>query len=204
MNGLKQYFVLGFLLLGTALFAQEPESKQKLVMARIIVFEGDSMPMIGMPVVTVVASGRKSKAFQKNYARLKKKIVKVYPYATIAGRLLDQYEKDLAMIGDKKDKKKYIDKAEKKLKKEFEGVLKDLTMSEGRILIKLIDRETHRTSYQLVDELKGGAAAFMWQGVARLFGSNLKTQYDPLDRDFVMERIVRKIESGEISLTAQN
>jgi len=162
------------------------------------------MPMLGMPMVTVVASGRKSKAFRKSYARLQKRLIKVYPYAKKAEKLLVAYEKDLALIEDKKDQKKYINKAEKKLRDDFEGVLKDLTMSEGRILIKLIDRQTSRTSYALVDELKGGAAAFMWQGVARLFGSNLKTQYDPLDRDFVMERIVRKIESGEISLTAQN
>lgn len=183
--------------------AQMVKDGKKMILVNVFIQDGDTIPIFHMPAITVVAKGH-SKAFLRKYAKLKRRIIKVYPYANVASKLLDEYEADLVELENKKDKKKYLKKAEKKLKEEFEGVLRDMTVSEGRILIKLIDRETQRTSYQLVNELRGGASAFMWQGVARLFGSNLKVKYDPLDEDFLMESIVIKIERGEIELTAQN
>ena len=81
---------------------------------------------------------------------------------------------------------------------EFEKEVKKLTISQGIILVKLIDRETGRTSYQVIKELKGGFTAFFWQGLARIFGNNLKAEYDPVDKDRVIEDIVMGIEAGFI------
>ena len=81
---------------------------------------------------------------------------------------------------------------------EFEKDVRHLTVTQGIILVKLIDRETGRTSYQVIKELKGGFTAFFWQGIARIFGNNLKTEYDPADQDKVMEDIVLGIEAGFI------
>lgn len=86
---------------------------------------------------------------------------------------------------------------ERDLKEEFEDELKNLTVTQGRILIKLINRETGVTSYDLIKEFKGGFSAFLWQGVAKLFGSNLKDDFDPTE-DAMIDYIVRKIERGEI------
>jgi len=87
------------------------------------------------------------------------------------------------------------------LKRQFESDLKNLSISQGRILIKLIDRETGNTSYELVKDLRGGFQAFMWQSLARLFGSNLKDQYDAQNEDQLIESIILQIERGELSVT---
>ena len=88
--------------------------------------------------------------------------------------------------------------AEKEIMDKFEKSVKRLTITQGIILVKLIDRETGRTSYNVIKDLKGGFTAFFWQGIARLFGNNLKLQYDPLGEDKVMEDIVQGIEAGFI------
>ena len=91
---------------------------------------------------------------------------------------------------------KYIKESEKKLFDEFEKPLKHLTITQGRILIKLIDRETGNTSYQLIKTLKGNFSAFLWQGIARLFGSSLKSEYDAEGDDKAIEAIVNAIDAG--------
>jgi hypothetical protein len=79
-----------------------------------------------------------------------------------------------------------------------------LTVTQGRILIKLIDRETGNTSYSLVKELRGSLQAFFWQGLARLFGSNLKSEYDANGQDVQIEAIVQQIERGELRVAKVN
>jgi hypothetical protein len=91
--------------------------------------------------------------------------------------------------------------AEAEIKAEFSEELKSLTQSQGRLLIKLIDRETGRTSYDLVKQLRGSFEAWLWQGVAQLFGNDLKDDYDPNGDDALVESIVRRIENGELACT---
>ena len=91
-------------------------------------------------------------------------------------------------------KKKYMKLAEKKLKDEFGNELKNLTMTQGRILIKLIDRETGKTAFKIVKEMRGTFSAFMWQSLAVLFSSNLKDQYDPNSEDKAIEQAIKLIE----------
>lgn len=112
--------------------------------------------------------------------------------------MLQDFDDTLRTIESKVKRKKYIKKVEKQLMAEFEGELKKLTIKQGIILIKLIDRETGNTSYDLVKELRGSFSAFLWQSLARLFGSNLKLQYDPNGRDAMIEEIVQLIENGQI------
>lgn len=135
---------------------------------------------------------------KKRYGRLKKKVVKVYPYAKAAGDVMRSIDAELQSFDHKKDRKKFLKGAEDDLKTQFEGELKSLTMSEGIILIKLIDRETGNCSYELIQELKGSFSAFMWQSFARLFGQNLKSEYDPKGDDWAIEEIVKDIEYGYI------
>jgi len=89
-------------------------------------------------------------------------------------------------------------RAEKEINKEYGGELKDLTFSQGKILIKLIDRETGETSYDLVQTLRGKFTAFFYQTFARIWGYNLKVRYDPLGEDRQIEAIVRMIELGQL------
>lgn len=83
---------------------------------------------------------------------------------------------------------------------DFGTELKKLTITQGRILLKLIDRETGDTSYELLKELRGSISAVFWQTIARIFGSDLKSQYDPKGDDFLIERVVKLIETGQIKL----
>ena len=89
-----------------------------------------------------------------------------------------------------------LKQAEAALFREYGPQLKKLSIQEGRILIKLIDRQTGTTSYELIQDLKGGLAAFFWQGVARVFGNNLKSEYDPEVEDRMIEEIIYYIDAG--------
>ena len=114
---------------------------------------------------------------------------------------MNEYAFDMAQITSEGDQKLYIKLAEIELRAEFEEELKDLTMSQGRVLLKLIDRETGETSYDLVKELRGDFHAFIWQGLAKLFGQDLKSTYDMEGEDRFVEHIVQRIERGELAVT---
>lgn len=134
----------------------------------------------------------------RRYDKLTRNVVKVYPYAKIASELLDEYNHDLQLISSEGRQKDYMKIAEAELKAEFEGEIRNMTVSQGHALIKLIDRETGDTSYELIKELKGSFSAFIWQTLAKLFGSDLRAQYDPEGDDAMMESIVQRIEKGEL------
>lgn len=170
------------------------------------IYKGDTINQYTLPVVDIYDVIPKTASGDlKAYYKLRRDILRAYPYAKLASTELKFINDSVAKIKDKKDQKKFIKAEEKRLKAEFEKPLKNLTMTQGRILIKLIDRETGNTSYELVKELRGGFNAFIWQGIARLFGSNLKAQYDPEGEDKLMEQIVQSIERGELKLPqAQN
>lgn len=104
----------------------------------------------------------------------------------------------LDTLTSEREREKYLKVKEKELFAKFEQPLRHLTISQGRILIKLIDRETGNTSYELIKSLKGRFSAFVWQGVARLFGSNLKSEYDSIGKDIEIENIVLLIDEGRI------
>lgn len=148
---------------------------------------------------TINIEGKSPNRLKKNsYDRLERKVIKVYPYAKVAGDIMKKYELLCQNVTDPKEQKRLLDEAENSLKAQFEKDLRSLTVSEGVILIKLIDRETGNTSFKLVQDLKGKFSAFMWQGLARVFGHNLKDDYDGAGEDVWIENIVLRIEDGEI------
>ena len=148
------------------------------------------------PVMIYANSTNRHKKNQ--YDRLQQKVIKTYPYAKAAGDIMDMFEIVSKQVTDPKVQNQLLDQAENELKKQFEKDLRDMTVSEGVILIKLIDRETGNSSFKLVQDLKGKFSAFMWQSVARVFGHNLKDQYDPAGKDVWIENIVVQIEDGTI------
>ncbi|MCF6185115.1 MAG: DUF4294 domain-containing protein [Bacteroidales bacterium] len=101
-------------------------------------------------------------------------------------------------MDNNRERRNYINEKEKELKKEFEGDIRNMTYSQGRILIKLVDRQTGNTTYQIVKHFKGGVSAFFWQGIARIFQTNLKYEYDPDGTDKWIEEIVVRIENGQL------
>ncbi len=121
---------------------------------------------------------------------------RVYPYAKLAGIKFEEYNELLLELPTENQRKRAMKQAEMELRAQFEDELKRLTFSQGLILIKLVDRETSHTSYDVVREFRGMVSAVFWQGLGRLFGFNLRTEYDPEGEDKLIEEIVQMIEAG--------
>jgi len=130
----------------------------------------------------------------KQYARLVKKIKKVYPLAKEAAVEMQKYNERYKGLKSDKKKRQYIKSVEKELFSRHEKELRHFTVSEGRYLMLLIDRQTGDTSYGIIDELKGSFSAHFWQGIAKVFGNDLKEQYDPIYKHFLIEQIVLELE----------
>ncbi len=141
----------------------------------------------------------KNDAERRQYYRLVYNVKKVYPYAALAGVKLGELNEHYLSLKTDKERKAYSKKVEEELKSEFEGELKKLTITQGRILLRLVDRETGNTTYEILKDFRGSMSAFFWQTVARVFGSNLKSTYDPTKgEDKTIEQIIMQIEEGSI------
>lgn len=136
----------------------------------------------------------KSREDQAKYYQLRYNVLKVLPYARFAGERYRMLQRDLALTANRHKQKQLINACQNQIKNLFNKEIKNLTISQGDILIKLIDRETGYTSYSMVQDLKGGFKAFVYQSVARVFGHNLKQTYDP-DEDRDIESIL--IQAGD-------
>ena len=178
--------------------AQEPRVEPPVV-ARAVVEGSDTLPILELPEVRVYERRDFEYLYLKRrYRKMIRNVKRAYPYAQIAGVRLKELDDHLVTLKSEKEQREYINQAEKEIMQEFESEVRKLTVTQGIILVKLIDRETGRTSYQVIKELKGGITAFFWQGIARIFGNNLKTEYDPVNDDRILEDIVLGIEAGFI------
>lgn len=164
----------------------------------IISDSGDTIPTVTLEPLTVSETRVfASKREERKWSRLKRDVAKVYPYSKLAGKKLKEYNDQLTGKSEK-DQKRILKLAENDIKAEFEDDIRDMTLNQGRILIKLIDRETGNTSYGLVKDLRGSFQAVFWQSVARIFRTNLKSAYDPNanSEDRMIEDIIVSIEDG--------
>lgn len=136
----------------------------------------------------------KQEVSPNQYSRMVKKIRKVYPFAKEAALEMQVYNEKFKLIDNPRLKRQYINKVEKELFAKHADDMKHLTISEGRYLMLLIDREIGETPYELVKELKGSFSAAFWQGLAKVFSNDLKEEYDPVYKHYVIEQIVLMIE----------
>ncbi len=153
---------------------------------------GDSTVLVHILPVRTYARRRD----MRRYARLVRAVKKVYPIAQEAKREMALMEQELERLPSKRDRELYIKGIQKMIIKKYTPVLRRMTVSEGRVLLKLIDRETEYTAFEIVKEFRGGFVAGFWQAMARLFGNNLKLEYDPDGNDRLLEQIVRAYEAG--------
>lgn len=158
----------------------------------------DSLPHVYLNEVIIYPSiDRWSKRQIRQYTALEMKVRKVYPMAKVAAMKVAEYNRIYNNFKSERERKAYVKVAEKELFHDFEGTIRHMTMSEGRILIKLIDRETSKTSFEIIKEFKGGFNAFFWQAVAKIFGHDLKSKYDAQNEDQMIEYIVMQIDLGQ-------
>ncbi len=177
---------------------ESADGKNTIVM-KAKAINGDTVPWVEMrEIIIFPMPGFENKRDYRKFKRLVRDIKKVYPYAIIAGEILVEMNEEFVNLESEYQKKKFIKKVENRLRSEFEEELKSLTISQGRLLIKLVDRETGNTTYQLVKEMRGSFSAFFWQSLARLFGSDLRSRYDPFGEDRLIEKIIIQIENGQL------
>ncbi len=190
----KGLFILFLILLSPGINAQVQDSS-KLVMG--IVEGNDTIIHVRVKEIWIYPERKfSSKKQQKYYSRYVAKVKKVYPLAVEARILLEKYEPQYYALESQRERKKLMKNLEKELLDKHKEELKKWSISDGKILLKLIDRETDRTAYSLIQDFRGDVSAVFWQGIARLFKNNLKDEYNPDDEDKLLEEIVRKIESG--------
>ena len=152
-----------------------PNDKDMLEDLGWVIIDGDTLYTATMPPLPIFG---KKKDF-RNYQKLVRSVKKVYPYAQEARGYLDYLEAELPKLKNEREREKLTKKVEKEIVNTYTPILENMTRSEGKVLIKLIHRETQITSYQILKDFRGGFSAGFWNTIARLFKANLKDTYDP-------------------------
>jgi hypothetical protein len=191
------YFILLCLLttsLPKQLFAQSSQYDTVRVEA-FITPEGDTIPQSWLPTVMVSAvQTRELRNYWNNWTRLRNAVYVTYPYAITASKVIRSVNAQLANVTDEKQRKQIIKSREKELKRDFADKVTNLSVYQGKVLMKLINRETGNNCYQLIKEYKGGLNAGIWQTVAFVFGSSLKQPYNPKGDDVEIEKLVLEVQ----------
>lgn len=166
------------------------------VIVQAIIYEGESMPYKELDMVWVsTMSAKKLANYIEDWNRLRNAVYVTYPYARIAGNTINDINSRLMNVSSKKDRKEYIKTREKELRTQFTDPLENLSVYQGKILMKLINRQTSNNCYELIKEYKNGFTARMYQTVAFFFGSSLKQDWDLNDKtDRQIENIVKEID----------
>ncbi len=164
---------------GATTFKIKPGKNDSIKVA-VTELEGEFVPWVLLPDANI----RDLRLFKTPedraaYNRLRYNVLKVLPYAQFAGQRYRKLQQDLATTADKRQQKEMVKACEKEIKELFNKQIKNLTITQGEILIKLVQRETGNTSFELLKQMKGGFKAFMFQSAARMFGHDLKETYDP-------------------------
>ena len=200
--------LLSFVLNVPLCIAQTNGQTGKIVKSAVII-DNDTLAHTYLPTVTVMnqellaMNSRERKKYykqrkrrRKRYTKLKRNVYKTYPYAVMAGYVMHDIDSAMLTIRSKEAKEVYKRRKEKELTKQYKGRLENLTMSQGKVLVILIARQTGKDCYTTIKELKGGFNARMYQTLATLFANNLKRNYEPNGKDASIELICREIEAS--------
>ncbi len=196
-----------FLVFPFVLFAQEDpvrEESDPTIVKEYVIIEGDSIPREAIDLDEVLLLHKlkfDGKQDRRRYLILRRKTIKVYPYAKLAAERLEELTKELEEIKKTRKKKKHAKKAQKYIEEKFSAELKKLTKTEGQILVKLINRQTGRTAFDLIKELRSGWRAFWFNNTASLFSISLKKEFDPENEkeDYLIEDILqRNFQNGRL------
>lgn len=161
------------------------------IVTAAVVYNGDTIEAKTLSTVELYA--RFSKEAYAQWTRLRNAVYVTYPYAIKAGAVLNDINAKLAGIKDNGERRRYIKTREKELKKEFTDPLTNLSIYQGRVLMKLINRETGNNCYEIIKEYKGGLTARFYQTVAFFYSTSLKQPYDAGGEDMAIENIVKDV-----------
>jgi len=198
------YFKFIILFFPVLLFGQVSDIEQDSTESKYLIIKGDSVPRASIDLDEVMLLHRlkfDSKKDRIRYLILRRKTIKVYPYAKMAADRLDSLNTRLETMTKARDKKRYTKMIQKYIEGEFSDELKKMTRTEGQILVKLIHRQTGRTTFDLVKELRNGWRAFWYNTTASMFDISLKKEFDPVNEkeDYLIEDILqRNFQSGRL------
>ena len=182
--------------LSVSLFAAH---QQYMDSCMVRVENGDTIYMAWLHEVWVYPPMKfKNKKQEKFYWRTVRDVKKCLPYAKMITKDMEYADAEMAKLQTAKERKKWWHKFERQLFKKYEKDFRNMYASQGRMLMLLLDRETDRTSYDLIKQYKGKAAANWWQFVAKLFKNDLKEEYDASDKDRITERVINLVEAGQL------
>ncbi len=166
------------------------------IVVPVIVYKGEALTYRELsPVYIPLKLTRAQRKKYREWTRLRNAVYVTYPYAQKAGIVFNDIEANLSQITDKKKRHEYIKSREKELKEEFTKPLTNLSVYQGKVLMKLINRETGNSCYNIIHEYKGSFSAGFWQSVAWVFGSSLKQTYDAQHEDAEIEGFVQEVKS---------
>lgn len=177
-------------------------SKAQQIVVPAAVVDGDTLPCLKLDEVKVYGKNlrkRQLKRYARRQSRLEYNVRKVYPYARIAAREIQKIDTRISQISNRKERRQIIREEYGNLMKSFKKPLMKLSITQGRILIRLIYRETQNSAFAHIREYKGSVNAYFWQSIALLFGNNLKADYEPYGKDAEIEEIVLSIGASPLS-----
>ena len=179
--------------------AQEQTTSINGFLVPACIYKGDTIASLQLPTVYVFKPMVfKNKRKQQEYYRLIRNVKKTLPIAKEVNRAIIETYEFLQTLPDEKSREKHLRMVEKSVKEQYTPRMKKLTFSQGKLLIKLIDRETNSSSYELVKAFLGPFKAGFYQAFAAIFGASLKKEYRPEDEDALVEQIVLQVESGQL------
>lgn len=196
----RLFFLILFLsFIAVRLDAQEQTTTIKGYLVPVCVYEGDTIPSMRMPTLYIYKPLKfKNKKKQQEYNRLVRNVKKTLPIAKEVNRAIIETYEFLQTLPDEKARQKHLSLVEKSVKEQYTPRMKKLTLAQGKLLIKLINRETSSSSYELVKAFLGPFKAGFYQAFAAIFGASLKKEYHPEDEDVMIERIIVLIENGQL------
>lgn len=176
-----------------------PEDNPRNRYYMYVLVDGDSIPLVQLRDVNIFARKKfKNERQRQEYAKLVRDVRKVYPYARLVSQSIIETYEYMETLPDEKTKQKHLEAVQKWMMDEYKPKMKKMTKTQGKILIKLIDRECNTPSYNIVKALVGSFKAGVYNLFAGMFGNSLKTEYDPQGKDREIEEIVIQIEDGSI------
>lgn len=195
LSRLTVVLVVAMLLSSASASAQTGYGIYDTIVHEAVIYNGDTIE--AKTLENIYFYSRLTEAQMSNqakYNRLRNAVYVTYPYARRAGIIMNDINAKLVSIPREEDRKKYIHSREKELKKEFTTPLTNLSIYQGKVLMKLINRETGNNCYEIIKEYKGGFNARLYQTVAFFFNSNLKQPYNAITADAVIEKLVKEVQ----------
>ena len=191
------FFILAALFISGNVSGQYYSEKLNGYLVGVALYKGDTIPAVRLREVPIYPR-LKTKKQEKFYWKTVRDVKLVYPYVKIVAREYSMVQAKFDTVKDEKLRKKFTKKYEKKLLKRYEPIMREFTLSQGKMMIKLIDREMGKTSYAIIKEIRGGFVAWWWQVFAKLLGADLKDDFNlaKSEKDKIIERVITLYEAG--------